>query len=96
VKEITAYQCDHCAYTKPKRAAAKRHERTCYYNPATRSCATCGNFSVIYSEYDVYMGDGMVDQELCKERWCEAFEERLDRRRTKCVNWTAKAAEGGE
>lgn len=41
MREVTAYRCGHCSYTKLTKSIIKKHEAICFYNPATMSCATC-------------------------------------------------------
>lgn len=43
MQKIEAYQCDYCKKYGKSPSNIKRHEKECYYNPATRSCATCAN-----------------------------------------------------
>jgi hypothetical protein len=56
MKEVTAFVCDFCPRKKrfAVRGAAKRHESRCFYNPATRACATCANFNYVpdYHEHE--------------------------------------------
>ncbi len=47
MKEITAYKCDYCNKIYNNAKQIKAHEKKCYYNPDTRSCASCGNFCLI-------------------------------------------------
>ena len=44
METITAFKCSHCSkiYSNPKQT--KAHEKKCYRNPETKSCATCQNF----------------------------------------------------
>lgn len=41
MKEKTVYQCDFCDKTYCNASATKRHEKVCFSNPETHSCATC-------------------------------------------------------
>lgn len=41
MKEIKAYECDHCCIYKKTKHTIKKHEERCFSNPETRSCATC-------------------------------------------------------
>ena len=54
MREVKAYRCDHCKFTRQTKHSVKRHEPTCFYNEATRSCATCGHFMSI-SEFVCYI-----------------------------------------
>jgi len=38
---IEAYQCEFCSKVYTNKETARKHERNCYYNPTTRSCASC-------------------------------------------------------
>lgn len=46
MNQIVAFQCQHgrCRKIYDNRKQAKAHEKKCYFNPATRSCASCENF----------------------------------------------------
>jgi hypothetical protein len=41
MNKIEAFKCEFCGkiYANPK--TCKSHEKNCYYNPSTRSCASC-------------------------------------------------------
>jgi hypothetical protein len=41
MNEIIAYKCDHCGKIHKRKAYVKQHEKKCYHNPKTRSCASC-------------------------------------------------------
>lgn len=41
MKEITAYACDFCKKYSKSKSTIKSHERICFHNPLTKSCATC-------------------------------------------------------
>lgn len=45
MREVTAYQCEHCYKVYRLKPSAKAHEKRCYLNPATRSCATCAGWN---------------------------------------------------
>jgi len=38
---ITAYQCEFCSKVYTNKETTRKHEAKCYYNPTTRSCASC-------------------------------------------------------
>ncbi len=40
---ITRFKCDHCKRHYSTKYDAAKHERGCLYNPANKSCSTCGN-----------------------------------------------------
>lgn len=49
--EVTMYQCTHCYKRKyVSKSACQKHEEICFYNPDTKSCATCINLPDINSE----------------------------------------------
>jgi hypothetical protein len=41
MKPITVYKCDHCGKIYRRKWSCEQHEPKCFYNPATRSCASC-------------------------------------------------------
>ena len=44
--EITAYQCEYCKKKILKSKSGMRsHEKKCFWNPETRSCMTCNNYT---------------------------------------------------
>lgn len=43
MKEIKAYKCDFCNKYSKSEPYIKNHEKKCYYNATTKSCATCIN-----------------------------------------------------
>lgn len=45
MKEVKINQCDFCTKTSFNKGSLKIHEKKCFYNPITRSCATCLWFS---------------------------------------------------
>lgn len=76
METITAFQCSHC--TKPKiysnAKQAKAHEKKCYHNPETKSCATCQNYYGL--EYLINKGQPIcsLDTELRKlQTGCEKY-----------------------
>lgn len=46
----TYYECEHCPSPRPyvNKAHCQAHERRCYYNPTTKSCASCASFRFSY------------------------------------------------
>ncbi len=44
MKKITAHQCEHCGKVYENPASCRSHEYRCYYNPRTKSCASCAFF----------------------------------------------------
>ena len=41
MKEVQAYQCDYCGKIFEQEKSCHSHEYRCYFNPRTRSCASC-------------------------------------------------------
>lgn len=38
---VQAYHCSHCKVFKLRKSAIVKHEKKCFHNPETMSCATC-------------------------------------------------------
>jgi hypothetical protein len=49
---ITAYHCDYCQKIYANRDSARLHERRCYYNPATGSCASCAFLDLLRYKFE--------------------------------------------
>lgn len=45
MNEVTIFQCNYCNKTSFNKCRMKVHEKKCYHNPTTQSCATCLWFS---------------------------------------------------
>jgi len=43
MKEVVAFKCEHCNKISKSQGSMKNHERKCFNNPVSRSCATCKN-----------------------------------------------------
>ncbi len=41
MKVTIAYKCDHCGKISERKDYIKQHEKKCYHNPKTKSCASC-------------------------------------------------------
>lgn len=41
MKEIKAFKCEFCGKVYEKIVTCKSHEYKCYFNPRTKSCASC-------------------------------------------------------
>jgi hypothetical protein len=48
MKEVLINKCDFCNKTSFNKSTIRQHEKRCFYNPATQSCATCLWFSPLY------------------------------------------------
>ncbi len=53
MNKIEAYKCEFCGkiYANPK--TIKAHEKKCYFNPSTRSCAACENHKLVEKRIDL-------------------------------------------
>jgi hypothetical protein len=51
MKEVKSYQCEYCRKLYELKASCRSHEYQCYYNPRTRSCASCAFLRLEYQEY---------------------------------------------
>ena len=41
---VIMFECSHCQRRKySHESSAKQHEKRCYWNPAKKACASCGN-----------------------------------------------------
>lgn len=47
MKKVDAYECDHCAKLIDNKLSCKSHEYRCYFNPRTRSCASCSSLYLV-------------------------------------------------
>ena len=64
-KERKAYQCEYgCGFYKLTKKVVIKHERTCFYNPERKACASCG--SNLKPNHDVC--------ETKFSNWCEEKE----------------------
>jgi hypothetical protein len=45
MKEVKTNQCDFCTKTSFDKGSIRVHEKKCFFNPVTQSCATCLWFS---------------------------------------------------
>lgn len=41
MKQVNIWKCDFCKKTSFQKGLIKKHEKICFYNPETQSCATC-------------------------------------------------------
>ena len=53
MKTINAYQCNYCKKIYENSSSCKSHENRCYYNPKTRSCASCAFFTLQYKKHNL-------------------------------------------
>ena len=52
MKEVIINKCDFCKKVSFNKNSIRQHEKKCFHNLATRSCATCLWFSPLYSSYE--------------------------------------------
>ena len=45
MEQVNVWKCSFCKKTSFHKGTVNKHKRKCFYNPATRSCATCLWFS---------------------------------------------------
>lgn len=45
MEKVNVWKCSFCKKTSFHKGSINKHEKICFYNPATRSCATCLWFS---------------------------------------------------
>ena len=50
MNEVVAYKCIHCGKISERKGYIKQHEKKCYHNPETRSCASCKYLIFGYKE----------------------------------------------
>lgn len=43
--EVKAYHCSYCKKYGLSKSNISKHEKSCFRNPVTRSCATCANYA---------------------------------------------------
>lgn len=55
--KIEAYQCSFCAKIAKNRATIQQHEKKCFHNPTTKSCATCKNLDSNHPFYVVHANE---------------------------------------
>jgi hypothetical protein len=59
---ITAHHCDFCPKIYENKGTGRLHERKCFWNPATRSCASCAFLDLL--RYDFENGN-VTDFQVC-------------------------------
>jgi len=48
MEQVNVWKCSFCKKTSFHKGTIRKHERECFYNPETRSCASCLWFSPIH------------------------------------------------
>lgn len=51
MKQVMINQCDFCKKVSFHKSNLRQHEKMCFFNPVTRSCATCLWFSPLIVEF---------------------------------------------
>lgn len=62
MKETVAYKCDHCGKISEQKSYIKQHEKKCYHNPETKSCASCKY--LMYGSKENPQKPGYYDEEF--------------------------------
>lgn len=64
MKEVIINECDFCNKVSFNKGTIRKHEKMCFFNPVTRSCATCLWFSplIVQSGYPVYCYLGKINE----------------------------------
>jgi len=74
---ITRFKCDFCKQHYSTKSDAAKHEKNCLWNPAQKSCSTCGNAgydTCLLNDKKIYVcGSAIKD---CKD-WEKPFEGEL-------------------
>lgn len=52
MKQVLINQCDFCKKVSFNKGTIRQHEKKCFYNPLTRSCASCIWFSPLYTFHE--------------------------------------------
>lgn len=53
MKKIQAFRCEYCTKIYENRGSASSHERKCFFNPSTHSCASCALFELRKVEFSL-------------------------------------------
>lgn len=43
MRKVSAWHCSYCQYYRVSKKSVEAHEKICFYNPETKSCASCYN-----------------------------------------------------
>ena len=69
--EVKAYRCSYCSKLHGQKANCKRHEVKCFFNPDTRSCASCDSHKFDFDDGNHCLKNAMVDDQLMTK--CESY-----------------------
>jgi hypothetical protein len=66
MEQVNVWKCSFCKKTSFHKGSINKHEKGCFYNPATRSCATCLWFSplILGSGNPIHCYLGQINEEL--------------------------------
>lgn len=80
MEKVNVWKCSFCKKTSFDKGTINKHEKICFYNPATRSCATCLWFSplILGSGNPVHCYLGLMN---------EALENSRMKLKTNCEKW---------
>lgn len=80
MEQVNIWKCSFCKKTSFHKGSINKHEKICFYNPATRSCATCLWFSplILGLGYPVRCYLGLIK---------EALEDSRMELKTQCERW---------
>lgn len=80
MKKIDAYKCAFCKKIYELKSSCRNHEYQCYYNPRTRSCASCAFLRLECSEYKqhhvIQFQTCMANKDISKYKlksWCPKY-----------------------
>ena len=76
MKTIEAYKCNYCTKIYDTKSSCKSHEYRCYFNPRTKSCASC--VCLKFDEYEY------KSSHLMAIRTCIKNKDITGKLRTKC------------
>lgn len=87
MKEINAFQCNYCTKIYESKDSCRSHEYRCYFNPKTKSCASCVCLKFEYYKYKLGHSMGVrtclknmkISEKLLTgcEKYCSKAEARI-------------------
>ena len=78
MEKVNVWKCDFCKRTSFNKGSIRKHEKKCFYNPETKSCATCLWFSPLH---------GIGPLKCFKEGLKETNEGSKQKLETQCDKW---------
>jgi len=88
MREVAAFQCQSCEFTRTQPSLVRRHERRCWRDPGNHACYTCGLFSTTEADEPVLAGMGDVAYIPYRALWCG--DEEISEKDIHCGKWRAK------